>query len=134
MSRPMSVRQLASDAAGLALASAAVSAYWTAGGTLLLDTVGGQFEDLARDRSAGAPALGARAVVLKAVAAVLALELARVPADGPRTRLVLAANGVASAILCVWGGANVVVGALVLSDVITPSGEVDRHAVRWHVF
>ena len=44
------------------------------------------------------------------------------------------ATGVASAILCVWGGANVLVGALVLSRVITPSADADRSALRWHVF
>ncbi|MEA2497122.1 MAG: hypothetical protein QOJ29_5033, partial [Thermoleophilaceae bacterium] len=35
-------------AAALAFASAAVSLYWTLGGTALLDTVGGAVEDLAR--------------------------------------------------------------------------------------
>jgi hypothetical protein len=35
----------------LALGSAAWSAYWTAGGTALLSTVGGAVEDLARERT-----------------------------------------------------------------------------------
>jgi hypothetical protein len=39
-------------AAGLALASAAVSLFWMLGGTALLDTVGGEIEELARERSA----------------------------------------------------------------------------------
>ena len=51
-------------AAGLAFASAAVSCYWTAGGAFLLDTVGGAIEELARERSLGAVALGAGTVVL----------------------------------------------------------------------
>jgi len=34
----------------------------------------------------------------------------------------------------VCGGANVVVGALVLGGAITSSADVDRHALRWHVF
>ena len=127
MSHP---RRPARIAAGLAFASAAVSAYWTLGGTRLLDTVGGAIEDLARDRSPGALALGATTVVLKAAAGLLALELGR----RPGRRLVRVANGLVSAILCLWGGANVVVGALVLSGVIHPSGEIDRHALRWHVF
>jgi hypothetical protein len=38
-------------AAVLAWASAAVSLYWTLGGTRLLDTLGGSLEDLAQDRS-----------------------------------------------------------------------------------
>src|SRR3954470_9009154 len=105
--------------AGLAFASAAVSLYWTAGGTLLLDTVGGAIEDLAQDRSLGAVALGTVTVSFKVAAAILALALVHVLGGGRRRRFVLLANGTASAILCVWGGANVVVGALVLSGAIT---------------
>src|SRR3954452_22371351 len=97
----------ASIAAALAFASAAVSLYWSAGGTALLDTVGGAIEDLARDRSLGAVAVGAAAVLRKVVAGALALALPRLPVDGFRRRVVLVANGVASALLCVWGGANV---------------------------
>jgi hypothetical protein len=44
----------ARTAALLAFASAAVSGFWLVGGTALLDTVGGQIDDLARERSAGA--------------------------------------------------------------------------------
>jgi Protein of unknown function (DUF3995) len=121
-------------AAGLAFASASVSLYWTLGGTLLLDTVGVAVEDLPRDRSLAAVALGATTVVLKIAAGLLALALLRLPVGARRRRVVLGANGMASAILCVWGGANVVLGALVLSGAITPSTDVDRHALRWHVF
>ena len=63
-------------AAALALASAAVSLFWTLGGTLLLDTVGGAIEDLARERSVGAIALGLAAAAVKVVAGVLALAMA----------------------------------------------------------
>jgi hypothetical protein len=73
-------------AAGLAFASAAVSFYWTVGGSLLLDTVGGAIEDLARDGSLGAVALGTTTVLLKALAGVLALALLRPPADAFRRR------------------------------------------------
>jgi hypothetical protein len=121
-------------AAGLAFASAAVSLYWIVGGTSLLDTVGGAIEDLARERSIGALALGTTTVLLKVAAGILALALVHGTVVRRRRRFVLLANGVASAILCVWGGANVVVGALVLGGVITPSAGVDRHALRWHVF
>jgi hypothetical protein len=68
-------------AAALAFASAAVSCYWTAGGTFLLDTVGGAIEELARERSLGAVALGAATVLLKVVAGVLALALLHPPAE-----------------------------------------------------
>ena len=129
-----SARWPACVASGLAFASAAVSLYWTVGGALLLDTVGGEIEDLARDRSIGAVALGTGAVLLKVVAGVLALALPRLPIAGFRRLALLLANGVVSAILCVWGGANVVVGALVLSGTITPTTDIDRRALRWHVF
>jgi Protein of unknown function (DUF3995) len=133
METPCSGRRPARAAAALALASALVSLYWTAGGTALLDTVGGAIEDLARERSPGSLALGAGTVLLKLLAAALALALARPPAAGLRRRALLWANGTASAILCVWGGANVAVGALVLGGVIAPATEVDRRALRWHV-
>jgi hypothetical protein len=129
-----SARGTAWVAASLAFASAAVSLYWTLGGTLLLDTVGGAIEDLARERSFVSVALGTTTVVLKVAAGVLALALVRLPVGGFRRRVVLLANGVASALLVVWGGANVVVGGLVLNGVIHPSSDVDRHALRWHVF
>jgi hypothetical protein len=129
-----SARWLARVSAGLAFASAAVSLYWTVGGPQLLDTVGGAIEDLARDRSLGAVALGTTTVLLKVAAGVLALALLHVPVGGVGRRFLLLANGVASAVLCVWGGANVVVGALVLSGAIAASAGIDRYAVRWHVF
>jgi hypothetical protein len=120
-------------AAALAFASAAVSCYWTAGGTFLLDTVGGAIEELARERSLGAVTLGAATVLLKVVAGVLALALLHPPAEAFRRRVLILASGVASAILCLWGGVNVVVGALVLNGAVNPSGDIDRYALRWHV-
>jgi hypothetical protein len=49
----------------LAFGSAAVSLYWTLGGTALLDTVGGTFEDLARERSPQSIVLGMLVVLVK---------------------------------------------------------------------
>jgi hypothetical protein len=37
-------------------------------------------------------------------------------------------------ILVLYGEVYVFVGGLVLGDVITPSGPVDEHTLRWHVF
>jgi hypothetical protein len=36
-------------------------------------------------------------------------------------------------LLVVYGGLNVLLGALVLAGVIHPAGNVDRTASRWHV-
>lgn len=107
--------------------------YWTLGGTTLLDTVGGTVEDFARERSLPAIFVGTIAALLKVAVGALAMALGRNPPWGHSRRLRLA-GGAASAVLIVWGGANVVVGALVLSDVIVPSTPVDERALRWHVF
>jgi Protein of unknown function (DUF3995) len=111
-----------------------VSFFWTAGGTWLLDTVGGAFEDLARDRTAAAIALGVVVVVVKVTAGFLALGLARSRGSRRVRRLLLGVNATAALVLILWGGINVVVGALVLTDVIAPGDDVDEHALRWHVF
>ena len=129
----MVYRVAAYSAAGLAFASAAVSIYWTLGGTLLLDTVGGAIEELARERSLPAIFVGAIAALLKVAVGALAVALARNPRHGHR-RLLLLSGAVASAALILWGGANVVAGGLVLSDVIVPSTPIDERALRWHVF
>lgn len=131
-SSPAAARWPAMGAAVLAFASAAVSLFWTLGGTLGLDTVGGALEDLARERSLGALALGVATVLAKAAAGVLALALLRPPPV--RRRGLLLATGAASAVLVLWGGANVVIGGLVLGGAIVPSTPVDEHALRWHVF
>jgi hypothetical protein len=127
-------RGAARAAAWLAFASAAVSAYWTLGGDWLLDTVGGAIEDLARERSPAAVVLGSTVVLIKVGVGALAIMLPRLSADTPGRRLVLVAGTGAAAVLCLWGGANVAVGGLVLSGAVETSAEVDRHALRWHVF
>jgi hypothetical protein len=64
-------------AAVLAFAYAAVSPYWAAGGTALLSTVGGNIEDIGRNRGVPAVALGLGAAALKLGGAILALALVR---------------------------------------------------------
>jgi hypothetical protein len=69
-------------AAALAALSALATAYWTAGGTWLLDTVGGGLEELARRGDGAVVALGLVVVALKLAGSVLALAL--VPPWGRR--------------------------------------------------
>jgi len=127
-------RRLGYAAAVLAFGSAAVSLFWALGGTLLLDTVGGAIEELARERPPEAIASAAATALLKAGAGLLAIALVD-GRDGPLTRRwLMLTNAVASAVLVMWGGSNVLVGALVLGEVITPSGAVDERSLRWHVF
>jgi hypothetical protein len=132
--RPLSRAWPGYAAAVLAFASAAVTLYWTLGGTRLLDTVGGSLEDLARDRSGGALALGIVVVLVKAVGGLLALALVRPWGARIGRRLLVLLGGAASALLVLYGGVYVLVGGLVLGGAIAPSQPVDRHGLRWHVF
>lgn len=120
-------------AAGLAFASAAVTVYWLLGGTALLDTVGGYAEDIARSGGAVAVLLGLLVVVVKIIGGLVAVGLARQGLSRWTRRMLLAAGGLGSAVLVVYGGLLVVVGALVLTDVLSPDGAIDRRALRWHV-
>jgi hypothetical protein len=74
-SRPPGPAGRADVAAGVALVlgtgHAAVSAYWLAGGTALLDTIGGSIEQWARDRSGTTVAALAAVVAVKFGAAAL---------------------------------------------------------------
>jgi hypothetical protein len=127
-------RPLAYAASALAIASAGLSVFWTLGGTLLLDTVGGSIEELARTRSPAALALGTATSLAKIGAAVLALALVRPWGRSVPERVLLAANMLVSALLIAWGGANVLVGAVAITGVISPADGLDEHALRWHVF
>jgi uncharacterized protein DUF3995 len=120
-------------AAIVAFAYALMSLYWALGGHALVSTIGGYVEQFAR-RDGALPVLIALAATLaKVVGGLLALALVR-----PWGRMVprswlLSGSAGASALLVVYGGVNVLLGALVLSGVIHPSGSVDRTALRWHV-
>lgn len=127
------LRPAAAVAAGLAFASAAVTAYWTFGGTALLDTVGGYPEELARSRTTPAVLVGLLVIAVKSVGGVIALVLAKPSGNRLRRRVVVVAAAVGSAVLTVYGGLLVAVGALVLTGVLEPDGPVDRRALSWHV-
>ena len=121
-------------AATLALASAMVTLFWTLGGTLLLDTVGGAPEEIARQHTLGSFAVGMSVVLVKVTAGLLALALRGRGAKRLRRRWLLIANGTASAILVLYGAANILISGLVLAGAITPAGSVNENSLRWHVF
>jgi hypothetical protein len=115
----------------LAWLYALVSAYWTAGGTWLLATVGGQVEDLARRGGTAVLLVGVGTVSLKVAGGVLGLAFAqpwgrRLP-QRPLRVVGLAAGG----LLTLYGGANVVLGGLGLLGVF--GAPADPRALRWHV-
>ena len=125
---------MAAYAAALAaFAYAAVSLYWTTGGTLLLGTLGGTMEDIARDGGLPAVALGLTATVLKVAGGILALSLVRPWGRVVPRRWLRIVAGIASAALICYGAVQVVAGALVLSGAVHLHGVVDRGALRWHV-
>jgi hypothetical protein len=95
--------------------------------------VGGAVEQLASTRDPAGIALGIGAGVLKVAGGLLALALARPWGRAVPRRLLLGAAWAASAVLTAYGGLLVVVGALVLTGLINPSGPVDRTALHWHV-
>jgi hypothetical protein len=115
-------------AAVLAFASAAVTAFWLLGGTLGLDTVGGEIEEQARERSAAALTVLAVTLVAKLAAGALALALAASPKRSLTTLGLVGGVG-----LALYGGVLVIAGALALAGVGDSSGR-DEYALRWHVF
>jgi hypothetical protein len=120
-------------AATVAFAYALMSLYWALGGHGLVSTVGGYVEQFAR-RGGALPVLIALAATLAKVAGgLLALALVRPWGQMVPRRWLLTGSAGASALLVVYGGANVLLGALVLLGVIHPAGSVDRTALRWHV-
>jgi uncharacterized protein DUF3995 len=120
-------------AAFVALAYALMSMYWALGGHGLVSTVGGYVEQFAR-RGGALPVLVALAAALaKVVGGLLALALVRPWGRLVPRRWLLTGSAGASLLLVVYGGVNVLLGALVLSGVVHPAGSVDRAALRWHV-
>ena len=110
-------------AAFVAFAYAVMSLYWAAGGHALVSTIGGYVEQFAR-RGGALPVLVALAVTLAKVAGGL-LALALVRPSGrvvPRGWLHLGSAAV-SVLLLVYGGFNVLLGALVLSADHPPGGK-----------
>jgi len=120
-------------AAVVAFGYALMSLYWALGGPALVSTIGGYVEQLGR-RGGPLPVLIALAAALaKAAGGLLALALVRPWGRAVPRRWLLAGSAAASALLVVYGGLSVLLGALVLSGIIHPAGTVDRAALRWHV-
>ena len=117
----------------LAFAYAAISIYWTLGGTFLLNTVGGSIENIARQGGLLAYMLGIIAVVSKIIVGLLALALVR-PFGSRFPRKLLVVSAVAISIFLIsYGGLMVVAGSLVLLGIVQPGSSVDWTALRWHV-
>jgi Protein of unknown function (DUF3995) len=122
--------RLARSASALMLVSAAVSLYWAAGGTGLLDTVGGPIARWGRDGGVGVRLALAVIVVLKLVAAWLPVRAVREPP--PRTARRLA--WLEAVILTAYGGVLTGSGFAVQAGVLHTGPNPDWKALDWHVY
>jgi hypothetical protein len=123
-------RAAARAAFAVGLAYALVSAYWGAGGTRLLGTIGGELETRARERDAALLTVVWLTAALKLAAAVLGLVAVRPRAVRPR--LARRAAWAAAVMLVLYGGALTVAGLLVESGAVAAAADADRRALRWH--
>lgn len=123
-------------AAALGALYAAVSAYWGAGGTALLDTIGGTLEREGRARSAGLLVVVWITVALKLAAAGIGLVAVSRPRwmsprwSGVARRLAW----LVAVVLVLYGGVLTSIGLLVQADVVHASAHADHRALRWHAF
>lgn len=119
-------------AAVVGLVHAAFSLYWAVGGEWLLSTVGQWTLDLRSSR----PGLAALALIViaavKAAGAVLPLLATLNRVRWPRLWRGLAWAG--APVLVLYGGANTLVGTLVLAGAIRPDGGYDRQAMIGHTY
>jgi Protein of unknown function (DUF3995) len=112
------------------LLSAAISAYWAAGGTGLLDTVGGSIARWGRDGGANVRLALAAIVVLKLAASWLP---ARAVAE-PCPRAVRRLAWLEAAILTVYGGVLTGTGLAVQAGLVGAGANADWKALDWHVY
>jgi len=122
--------RLARSASVLMLVSAATSAYWAAGGTGLLDTVGGSIARWGRDGGAGVRLALAAIVVLKLVGAWLPTRALREPCP----RAVLRLAWFEAAILTVYGGVLTGTGLAVQAGLVSAGADADWKGLDWHVY
>jgi Protein of unknown function (DUF3995) len=121
---------LARSASALMVLSALVSTYWAAGGTGLLDTVGGSIARWGRDGGAGVRLALVAIVVLKLAAAWLPLRALKEPRQPTVRRLAWLEAGV----LTVYGGVATVTELAVQAGVINAGKGTDWKALDWHTY
>jgi hypothetical protein len=130
LSAPPTVLTVAAyGAAALALGYATVSAYWTAGGTALLSTVGGAVEDAARRGGGAAVLLGLAVTGMKLGGAGVALALVRPWGRRLPTRLLEGTALTGGLLLTGYGGLLVLVGAAALLGAFGDGAALARRRV-----
>jgi hypothetical protein len=115
---------------------AAVSAYWGAGGTALLDTIGGTLEREGRAHSVGLLVVVWITVLLKLAAAGIGLIAVSEPRwlSSRWWRLARRVAWLVAVALVLYGGVLTSIGLLVQADIVHASAHADHKALRWHAF
>ncbi|MBO0769358.1 MAG: DUF3995 domain-containing protein [Solirubrobacterales bacterium] len=123
-------------AAALGALYAAVSAYWGAGGTALLDTIGGTLEREGRNPTAGLLAIVWTTVALKLIASATGLLVVAQPPwlTSRQYQVVRGAAWLAAVVLVLYGGVLTSIGLLVQVDIVHASAHADHKALQWHAF
>ena len=116
-----------------ALAFAAASAYWAAGGTGGAGTIARSLADRAAERDPELVATLWGAAVLKAMVAALALALAR-PATARFARVVRLAGWITGGALTLYGAVGLIEFALMALGARDVPTDVGDTAMLWYVF
>jgi hypothetical protein len=120
----------------LAALYAGVSAYWGAGGTALLDTIGGTLEREGRAHSAGLLAVVWLTVLLKLAGGGIGLVAVSQPRwlSSRWRRVVGRLAWLGAVVLVLYGGVLTLTGLLVQAGIVHASAHADHKALRWHAF
>lgn len=124
-------------AAALGLASAALSAYWAAGGTALLNTIGGAIAEWGRHGGPGVRFALWLIVLLKVGVGVAAPAIADLPRIWPawtRTRVPRLLSWIAASILIAYGAVLTGSELIAFTGMLGTPPSVDRLALAWHAF
>ena len=119
------------------LAYAAISVYWAAGGTWLLNTVGGTLEQQGRAGNLGIILAVWAAAVLKIIGAIVPLAAVGVTpgqATTGRRRQMRVLAWLEAAVLTIYGLVLTGAGLLVQSGVIASAASADHRALAWHAY
>lgn len=129
---PSAARTFVWVAFTLAVVHAAFSAYWAAGGTWLLATVGQWAVTLVETSPGEAGVLLGSIAVVKVVAGAVPVVVSygRLPGRS----LWRALSWCGGSLLVLYGSVNVAVGAVVLAGGVEPDGGYDRDAMIGHAF
>jgi hypothetical protein len=128
----MTPKTVAYAASAWALAFAAIGFYWAAGGTALLDTIGGEVERKTRARDSDFLAIGWASNGLKLIAAALVLALVRPFGERLPRRAIAALIAVGGVLLVLYETAELAQHLLMAMGAIDRNG-LDDTAVYGHL-